>query len=237
MIDPVAQFEEIHGRVLLWGGKSQARIAAEMLKEIGLGEPAVIFDHALPQPDFPTSAEFVNEASVLKLKLRGLSHFVVCIGGTHGFARWKTAEALQSLGVKPLTLIHECAFVEPTAMLGGGGQIMPGAVVHKFAQIGEQCIVNTNATVDHECKIGHGVHVMGSAAVAGRVIVGNFASIGTNATILPNINIGEGAIVGAGAVVTKDVRPYTVVLGIPARYQRECKPQYSDSVLKSILAF
>jgi sugar O-acyltransferase (sialic acid O-acetyltransferase NeuD family) len=208
-----------------------------MLRESGLGEPAAIFDDALPQPDFPTSAEFVNELSTLKLKLQGLSHFVVCIGGTHGLARWKTAGALQSLGLKPLTLIHRCSFVEPTATLGDGGQIMPGAVVHKFTNVGEQCIVNTSATVDHECKIGHGVHIMGSAAVAGKVIIGDFASIGTNATILPDISIGEGAIVGAGAVVTKDVGPYTVVVGVPARYQRECKPQYSDSVLKSILAF
>ncbi|MCC6003882.1 MAG: acetyltransferase [Thermofilum sp.] len=45
--------------------------------------------------------------------------------------------------------------------------------------------------------------------------------IGINATILPGVTIGEGAIVGAGSVVTKDVPPYTVVYGVPARvYKR-----------------
>jgi acetyltransferase-like isoleucine patch superfamily enzyme len=43
------------------------------------------------------------------------------------------------------------------------------------------------------------------------------ASIGSNATIVAGITIGEGALVGAGAVVTKDVHPYAIVAGVPAR--------------------
>jgi len=44
--------------------------------------------------------------------------------------------------------------------------------------------------------------------------------IGANATILPGVHIGKGAVVGGGAVVTKDVMPYTVVAGVPARVIR-----------------
>jgi acetyltransferase-like isoleucine patch superfamily enzyme len=43
------------------------------------------------------------------------------------------------------------------------------------------------------------------------------SDIGTNAVILPGVTIGEGAIVGAGAVVTKDVEPFTIVAGVPAK--------------------
>ncbi|OQM76304.1 acyltransferase [Manganibacter manganicus] len=46
------------------------------------------------------------------------------------------------------------------------------------------------------------------------------ASIGANVTVLPGITIGEHAMVGAGAVVTKDIEPYTVVAGNPARVLR-----------------
>jgi len=49
------------------------------------------------------------------------------------------------------------------------------------------------------------------------VRVGKWADIGVNAVILPGVTVGEGAIVGAGAVVTKDVAPYAVVAGVPAR--------------------
>jgi len=46
------------------------------------------------------------------------------------------------------------------------------------------------------------------------------ASIGANATILPGVTVGEGAMVGAGAVVTKDVPPYALVVGNPAKITR-----------------
>ena len=51
----------------------------------------------------------------------------------------------------------------------------------------------------------------------GKVSIGDYAWICSRSIILPGIQIGEGAIVASGAVVTKDVAPYTIVGGIPAR--------------------
>ncbi len=50
----------------------------------------------------------------------------------------------------------------------------------------------------------------------GEVIIGDDVWIGTGAIILPGIKIGEMSIIGAGAVVTRDVPPYTIVSGVPA---------------------
>ena len=52
-----------------------------------------------------------------------------------------------------------------------------------------------------------------------------WADIGTNAVILPGVTVGRGSIVGAGAVVTRDVPPFSVVAGVPARVIRERHPQ------------
>lgn len=49
------------------------------------------------------------------------------------------------------------------------------------------------------------------------IIIGNHVWIGSNATVLPGVTIGEWSVVAAGAVVTKDVPPFTVVGGLPAR--------------------
>jgi len=51
----------------------------------------------------------------------------------------------------------------------------------------------------------------------GAVVIGDFVWIGEKAAIMPNVTIGYGAVVGANAVVTKDVPPYTIVAGCPAR--------------------
>ncbi len=62
------------------------------------------------------------------------------------------------------------------------------------------------------------------------IIIGNHAWIGMRATILGGITIGEGAVVMAGAVVTRDVPPYAIAGGVPARVirQRELQePSYS----------
>ena len=50
--------------------------------------------------------------------------------------------------------------------------------------------------------------------------VGAWADIGVNSVILPGITIGKGAIVGAGAVVTHDVEPFSIVAGVPAKFLR-----------------
>ena len=86
--------------------------------------------------------------------------------------------------------------------------------------------------IDHECKIGNGVHLMGGCYLAGRVTVDDFASIGATGTILPDIRIGRNSIVGAGSVVTKDVKPNTVVVGNPAKYLRDNKSDYNIDIFK-----
>jgi len=53
-----------------------------------------------------------------------------------------------------------------------------------------------------------------------RTVIGNDVWVGGNAVILGGVNVGEGAVVGAGAIVTKDVPPYAIVVGSPARVVR-----------------
>lgn len=56
--------------------------------------------------------------------------------------------------------------------------------------------------------------------VLGRIIIQPDAWLGVGVSVMPNVTIGEGAVVGAGAVVTQDVPPWTVVAGVPARTVR-----------------
>jgi sugar O-acyltransferase (sialic acid O-acetyltransferase NeuD family) len=136
----------------------------------------------------------------------------------------------------PISIVHPKSFIEPTATVGKGCQFMPLSVLHKFTQIGDQCLLNTHCTVDHECILGNGVHVMGNAAIAGKVTIGDFATVGTNATILPYLTIGEGAFVGAGAVVTRNVEPYSVVAGVPAVEIRKNHLQFDEELAKLLVS-
>lgn len=66
----------------------------------------------------------------------------------------------------------------------------------------------------------------------GPTVVGNDVWIGYKATIMPSITIGDGAIVGAHSVVTKDVEPYTIVGGNPAKVLRT---RFSDDVRRNLM--
>lgn len=65
----------------------------------------------------------------------------------------------------------------------------------------------------------------------GDIIIGNDVWIGYEAVIMAGVNIGDGAIIAAHAVVTKDVAPYTIVGGVPARPIRQ---RFDDSVIQKL---
>lgn len=67
----------------------------------------------------------------------------------------------------------------------------------------------------------------------GDIIIGNDVWIGYEAVILAGVSIGDGAIIGARAVVTKDVPPYTIVGGVPAK---SIKKRFSDETISSLLS-
>lgn len=62
----------------------------------------------------------------------------------------------------------------------------------------------------------------------GDIVIGNDVWIGYEAVVMAGVTIGDGAIIGARAVVTKDVPPYTIVGGVPAR---EIRRRFSDDVI------
>ena len=66
----------------------------------------------------------------------------------------------------------------------------------------------------------------------GDIVIGNDVWIGYEAVILAGVTIGDGAVIGARAVVTKDVAPYTVVGGVPAR---PVKKRFSDGTIQRLL--
>lgn len=66
----------------------------------------------------------------------------------------------------------------------------------------------------------------------GDIVIGNDVWIGYDAVIMAGVRIGDGAIIGTRAVVTKDVEPYSIVGGVPAK---EIRKRFTPSVIKRLL--
>lgn len=112
---------------------------------------------------------------------------------------------------------HVSSVISPRSFFSEGTVLMQGVVIQSSVMIGKHSIVNTSATIDHDCFIEDFVHISPNATLCGNVFIGEGSHIGAGAVIIQGIKIGKWATIGAGSIVTKDVSDYAVVVGNPAR--------------------
>ena len=132
--------------------------------------------------------------------------------------------------------LYGCEIGDETK-IGAFVEIQKNATVGKRCKISSHTFICEGVTIEDNVFIGHGVMFINDsyprATAAGgslqteadwkveKTVIKKGASIGSGATILANLCVGENAIVGAGAVVTKDVPPNTIVAGNPAKIFRQ----------------
>src|SRR5206468_9646252 len=131
--------------------------------------------------------------------------------------------------------LYGCAIGDETK-IGTFVEIQKGATVGRRCKISSHTFICEGVTIGDHVFVGHGVTFINDSYPRATTPAGGLqterdwkveptvvqigASIGSGATILSNVVIGEYAIVGAGSVVTRDVPPYAIVAGNPARVLR-----------------
>lgn len=136
--------------------------------------------------------------------------------------------------VRDFVNLYGCAIGDNTR-IGTFVEIQKGVVVGQNCKISSHTFICEGVTIEDDVFVGHNVSFINDSYprattnghlqteqdwVVEPTVVKRGASIGTGATILPRIVIGEGAIVGAGSVVTREVPPYAIAAGNPARVLR-----------------
>ncbi|RLL85547.1 2,3,4,5-tetrahydropyridine-2,6-dicarboxylate N-acetyltransferase [Mesotoga sp. BH458_6_3_2_1] len=121
--------------------------------------------------------------------------------------------------------IEPGAIIRDLVEIGDNAVIMMGAVLNVGAVIGKGTMIDMNVVVGGRAIIGADCHIGAGAVVAGvveppsatPVIIEDNVLVGANAVILEGVRIGTNSVIGAGAVVTKDVPPFSVAAGMPAK--------------------
>ena len=121
--------------------------------------------------------------------------------------------------------------------IGEGSFIGPFTEIQKDVVIGKNCRIQSHAficelvTIGDNCFISHGVMFINDVFKTGKTaqrkkelwkstFIGNNVLIGTNATIMP-VKIADGVVIGAGSVVTKDIKKPGIYAGNPCKFIRE----------------
>jgi len=113
--------------------------------------------------------------------------------------------------------IGDFVHISANVCVGGGGSLTVGNFVNISA--GSHLITGTDSIND--ALIGAASPLDLRKVDRSFIILKDYSWIATGAIVMPGVTIGEGAIVGAGSVVTKDVPPWTIVIGNPARYMKD----------------
>ncbi|MGW0710289.1 DapH/DapD/GlmU-related protein [Streptomyces sp. NPDC002643] len=151
----------------------------------------------------------------------------------------RLAEAGASLGPRCYVSSAAAVFTDVLS-LGADSYIAGYAYVTGEVRAGRDCSVNPYATVRGRVTLGNGVRIGAHASLLGfnhgfapdepvhrqpltskGIVVGDDVWIGSNVVVLDGVTIGDHCVVGAGAVVTKDLAPWTIAAGNPARPLRD----------------
>jgi sugar O-acyltransferase (sialic acid O-acetyltransferase NeuD family) len=143
------------------------------------------------------------------------SHAILGIGSNK--IRKRLAEQLD---LNWITVVHPFAWVHPEVSLGIGTVVCAGAIVQPYSRIGSHVILNTKASVDHDCYVGDYVH-MALSHLAGEASAEEGAFLALGSIVFPGVHVGAWATLSAGSVAMKNVPPNTTVAGIPARLIKE----------------
>lgn len=143
---------------------------------------------------------------------------VIAIGSVElSEKRVEIFERLVKLGYELPAIISPDSLVNEDVQIAEGTVVCDGAVINSGSRIGKGVIINTKASVDHDCNLADFAHVGPGAIICGGVVIGKNSIIGAGATVIQSKKIGRNCLVGAGAVVVGDCESAGTYLGVPAR--------------------
>lgn len=209
-------------RVLVIGAGGHARSVLDVIRSEGRYLVAGLIDSSQPKGTPALGSHVLGREQDLPVLCReqGTALGIVAIGDN--WQRRAAMERLRALvpGFVFVSSVHPAATVAGDVTIASGTVVMAGAVVVSGSRIGNGCIVNTLASLDHDGVMEDYSSLAPGAVTGGRVRLGTCAAVGLGARVVHNLRIGAHAVVGAGALVMEDIPPEVVAFGAPAQVIR-----------------
>jgi UDP-perosamine 4-acetyltransferase len=204
--------------IVIIGAGGFSKCVAEILGESGSWDIVGLTDLD-PTPRRVLGLPVLGTDDVLpRLRREGVAHAVVALGDN--VLRQRLGQAASREGFILTNAASRSATIAPSASLGCGVTIMPGALIGTEATVSDLAIVNSGALLSHDSRLGEAAHIATRVAVSGNVRIGARTVVGVGASVAPDVTIGSDTIIGVGAAVVRDIPDGVIAFGIPARVHR-----------------
>ena len=204
-------------KIVVIGGGGHAKVLISLLKKLGWE----ILGYTDEQDrGFILGIPYLGDDRVLPgvLRTHQRCSAVIGLGKTDtSTARGRLQREIRALGFDSPVVVSPRAVVNEDVELDAGTAVFDGAVVNSGTVAGGHCVLNTNSTVEHDCRLGENVHVAPGATVSGSVTIGDDCMIGAGATLVQNVTVCSGCLIGAGSTIVADIDIPGVYVGNPAR--------------------
>lgn len=126
-------------------------------------------------------------------------------------------------------LIHKTAYISESAWLGKGIIVHHGVYIGSDAVIGDFCHIDTNSSIEHDCRLGINVMVCPLVSFCGYSVIQNHCFIGTGTTVNNSskekqITIENNCMIGSGSVITKTIPENVLYYGTPPNVTMKPSP-------------
>lgn len=197
-------------KLLIIGASGHGRVVADIAKKMNKWEDIAFLDDD-KNIQFPIVIGTTKDAFLY------INNYDIFVAIGNNKTREKLQEQLKNAGANIPILIHPSAIIGEMVKVGIGTALMAGAVVNCCSTIGEGCIINTGAIIDHDNMVDDYVHISPGVCLAGTVKVGRGSWLGIGSIVSNNVNIISDSKIGAGAVVVRDITEPGTYVGVPVR--------------------
>lgn len=115
-------------------------------------------------------------------------------------------ERFKSKGYRFASVIHPSSVIAQDVSLGEGVQIMAGVIIQPGSSIGDNALLNTRVSVDHDCVIGSHVHLAPGVILSGGVTIGEGCHVGTGSVVIQGVHIERNTFIKARQLVRPSKR-------------------------------
>lgn len=202
-------------KVIIIGSSGHAKVIIDAINKGGHSQVVGLIDDFREVGETTLNIPVIGKVNDIEAHKELNCGWIIGIGDNK--QRHRVFSKLMELRLNYINVIHPSAIIGNDVNIGIGNFIAAGTIINSGTSIGNHCIVNTGAQLDHDNTLHDFVSIAPKAALAGNVTIERGSYIGMGANVIEKITVARQTVIGAGSVVINDIPRFKIACGVPCK--------------------